>query len=493
MKLIESARALLSFKRSEPVSRIASSLTSEVAVNSMMSTLMRMPDQDEVLRKLGVKRDYLGKLLSDDDIYGAVSTRRDKLIGTPRRLEGGNEAMNVYLLDVLAPHIDSILRCQFNGLLFGYSVGEIVFADLSGGKYGIARVQDKPLRWFDITQQGELRYFAQNSATPVLCDPEKFIVTVVNPSYENPLGESLLSRLYWAWFFRTSGWNFWIKNLERFSDPLLLATVGDPQAFIQKISELGIQNIVAVGQDEGLQAVAKSGDSAFQMLEDAVLKRYYRLILGQTLTSGADGGGSYALGNVHDQVRSDKRNSDIQMVKPGIQRLINTLARLNFPGQVPPTFEMSDDVGIEQERAIRDATLVNAGVVKLTEAYLLDRYDFNAGDIEMPVAQPVPAALEKAIPPAKKLLPGIKASAEKIKFTPQQQAVEDVADAVLANTGNPIPAEKLRAVLMAATGPEDLAHRFAVMFGKLNHEAYAAGLERALFVGDVLGYAHAAE
>ena len=105
----------------------------------------------------------------------------------------------------------------------------------------------------------------------------------------------------------------------------------------------------------------------------------------------------------------------------------------------------------------------------------------------------ISALAQAALPAPAKPLPGIKASAEKIKFTPQQQAVEDVADAVLANTGNPIPAEKLRAVLMAATGPEDLAHRFAVMFGELNHEAYAAGLERALFVGDVLGYAHAAE
>ena len=190
-----------------------------------------------------------------------------------------------------------------------------------------------------------------------------------------------------------------------------MASVADPQAFIEKIKELGIQNIVAVGENEKLQAVAKSGDGEFLLLEGAVLKRYHRLILGQTLTADAGTSGSRALGDVHDQVRTDKRNADIKMTVKGVQNLIDALVGLNFPGQEPPTFEMSDSVGVEQERADRDATLVNAGILKLTEPYLLARYDFNVGDIEIPVAQPIPPALaQAALPAPAKPLPGIKAS-----------------------------------------------------------------------------------
>jgi hypothetical protein len=93
-------------------------------------------------------------------------------------------------------------------------------------------------------------------------------------------------------------------------------------------------------------------------------------VLGQTLTSSiGKGGGSFAAAKVHNEVREDKRRADVRMISGTGQRLVDALWELNgFPGE-PPEFCMQDDVGLEQERADRDAVLVDLGV-RFTPEYV---------------------------------------------------------------------------------------------------------------------------
>ena len=82
--------------------------------------------------------------------------------------------------------------------------------------------------------------------------------------------------------------------------------------------------------------------------ETASIRRIQKVILGQTLTSGTDGGsGNRALGGVHNDVRIDKRNSDIQLVTPTVQAMVDALLVWNgyAPGDV--VFSMSDGKGLE--------------------------------------------------------------------------------------------------------------------------------------------------
>jgi hypothetical protein len=44
----------------------------------------------------------------------------------------------------------------------------------------------------------------------------KFFLTRRKPTFKQPYGDPLLSKLYWLWFFRTNTTKFWVKFLERF-------------------------------------------------------------------------------------------------------------------------------------------------------------------------------------------------------------------------------------------------------------------------------------
>lgn len=500
-----------------PAGRAAVSLFNDVAVEKLLQTLVNLPDPDYVLRKVNIARQDLRQLETDDEIMSALETRRDALIATPWRLEPGTGPASKFVWDAITPHMDTVIGGAFEALPYGFSVMEAVW-EKDGGRVVLDRIEAKPMEWFKPQRDGTLRYFAPDGSTGAdgeLCDTRfKFFLTRHRPSYRQPYGEALLSRLYWPWFFRHNGWRFWMQFLERFGMPILLGKVQKPADFVKALLDLGIDSAIAVGKDEDITAVAPtSGDQQFERLDAAICKRVQKTILGQTLTSDVGKNGSYAAAKVHDLVRLDKRNADIRMVSATVQALIDAHVALNFgEGAESPQFVMEDGIGLEAERAERDAKLVQAGVLKLTEDYLLRVYDFEEGDFEIPEPPPqldpnagpndsnagkqpaaegdVADAGDKA---AKKDDAKFAARRGRTVFTPAQQEVERLADAALGAVQAPIAPEDLRKAILAARDPEDLAVRLANVMADADPAAFREVLERALFAADVLGYVHAEE
>jgi phage gp29-like protein len=361
------------------------------------------------------------------------------------------------------------------------------------------------MEWFKPQRDGTLRYFAPDGSSGPdgeLCDTKlKFFLTRHRPTYRQPYGESMLSRLYWPWFFRYNGWRFWMQFLERFGMPLLLGKVNKPGDFVNALLALGIDSAIAVGKDEDLSAVHPTGGhDAFEKLDNALCKRIQKTILGQTLTTDVDSKGSYAAAKVHDLVRLDKRNADIRMISTTVQAIIDAHVALNFgEGTERPQFVMEDGTGLELERAERDAKLVQAGVCRLTENYLLRVYDFEEGDFEIPET-PDPNAPgdggeggEKGDKGKTGRFAGSARPSRRRAFTAAQEEVERLGDAALAAVQAPISQDELRTAILQARDPEDLAERLALVMREADSAEFRRTLEQALFAADVLGYVHAAE
>ena len=507
-------------------------LNQEVALEQVLTLLSRLPDPDLVIDQLGMSRADLRKLETDDEISAALETRREAVIATPWRLEPAEGEPVQWLHETLAPHVESLLRGAWTALPYGYSVQEVIYRpDPTRGARGIGleRVVDKPLEWFEPRRDGSLWYTPPTglgSGVPVPVDTQvKFLLTRRSPTYRNPYGEALLSRCYWPWFFRHNGWRFWMRFIERFAEPLLLGQVFDPQGFIAAMRAMGLEAVVGVGKEETIQAITPGTAGEFEKLELALSRRIQKLILGQTLTSDVAGSGSYAAAQVHNEVRQDKRNADLRLVSGTVQRLVEALWALNaLPGPAP-RFVLADDTGLETARAERDAKLVQAGVLRFTESYLLDRYDFVPGDFIVPdgtaSGQGVgasPGGGEGANPGAGQdtgQADGTGASARTLtrlslttgqgksaslavpqgtkaqRFTPDQELVESLVAAALAQAASPIPAAAVRSAILAAEGPDDLAARLAELYAGQDAAAFQELLERSLFAADVLGYATA--
>ena len=473
----------------------AASLFTDIAAEAVVNSLARLADPDLILSKLSLGREELRKLETDDEISAALETRREAVVATPWRLEPYDSEPAEWLWETLEPHMDSRLRGTWSAVPYGYSVVEAVYA--KGPRVGLASVQEKPLEWFEPKRDGSLTYKAPTGgAQPVVVDSvAKFLLTRRSATYRNPYGEALLSRLYWAWFFRHNGWKFWMRYLERFSDPLLLGTALDPEATLKVLQGQGLEFAVVVGAGETLTAVTAGAAGEFDKLEMAIGRRIQKLILGQTLTSEVGDKGSYAAAQVHNQVRDDKRVSDLRLVTPTVQRLCDALWALNALPGVAPTFVLQDDRGLDLPRAERDAKLVQAGVLTLTDQYLLDRYDFEPGDFLPAGAAPGVPSTPLAADPGRSGMGGpqgvLLAAPKPQRFTQDQAAVEALADAALAQAASPIPAAKIRAAILAADDPEDLLERLAKLYAGEDAAAFQELVERSLFAADVLGYCNA--
>jgi len=419
----------------------------EIAIEQVLSALTRIPDPDFILNKLGMGRYELRKLETDDEISAALETRRDAILATPWRLEGADNRKGEWLWRLLEPHIDGVLRGVWSAVPYGYSVLETVYKEGEGGKIEIEGVKEKPMEWFEPMRDGQLKLTIPGTGQIINVDTElKFLLTVRSGTYRNPYGEALLSRAYWPWFFRANGWRFWVNFLERFADPLILGKSQDPVSFVEAIQRLGYQAVIGVELGGDVSAITPSAAGEFEKLEHALCRRIQKLILGQTLTSDVSSGGSYAAASVHNDVRSDKRRSDIRLITPTVQRLINALWKINqFTGNAP-SFVMSDDTGLESARADRDVKLANAGIVKFTQKYLLDRYDLEPEDFEM-------VASAETVKSGSNL--SLSAKTAK-RYTKDQQMLEDLVDSTLENIPQPISEQKIKDAIELSTNEEDL-------------------------------------
>lgn len=515
---------LFARKKSElkaPDKAAAAGLFNDQAVDSLVYMISRMPDLDEVLKKAGIRREKLRVLMFDDEISQAVETRCDALLSVPMRLEPSEGAEADLVREILKPVLRSAMTGAFQARLYGYSVLEAVYMRREDGKIGLKYLGEKPFEWFEPKNTGELRFFPNDGSggwEGIEVDQRfKFFLTRSNPTYRTPQGEALLSRLYWPWFFRQNGWNFWSKFLERFGSPLLVGKSTDPQAMVDALLLAHSQAVIGVGREDSVEALgAGSGakGDAFDLFESAVLRRIQKVVLGQTLTSGTDGGsGNRALGQVHNAVRLDKRDSDIQLVQETIQRVVDAICMLNNFKKMEVVF--ADETGLETDRSERDKNLYAIGV-RFEPSYIEDNYGLSAEDFTLSSEAPVdgtppnpadggaanPANPGDAQPASNQRQPGAKASQTPPrsstsfasggqKFTKRQRIVEDLGDEALKDAGLPLGA-KIRKAVLAATSPEDLEDRlFALIGTDVSTDDFRETLEKALFTADVLGYVHA--
>lgn len=493
------ARVAQAFGRSAPQTFAApGALTKEQAtVERMFALFATLPDPDEALRRAGIQRHQLRAVEMDDEVTAALDTRREAVLGTPWRLEGGTARWRDELRAELAPHMENLLRGTFAAVPYGYSVLEVVYRN-DGQRAGIAAITEKPLEWFIPAGDGvNLRYRTTDGpfeGVPV--DPRKFLLTVRSGTMRNPYGEALLSRVYWPWFFRQHGWQYWLRWLERYGTPLLLGkTSGDPQVLADNMAAAMAGSALAVGQGDDVHAVAPgTGAGHFEAFDNTICRRIQKLILGQTLTTDASNGGSFAAAKVADGVRTDRRNADLRLVTATVQRLVNALWQFNGGGGEAPQFVMADDTGLEKERADRDAILVEKVGVRLTPEYIAERYDLEPGDFTMvdPSALQQPAAgaggpNDGEDVPAQ---PGATFSARKREFTPVQQGIEDSLGEL--DPPDPISPELVRAAVLAASDEDDLRARLAALVPQTDPR-FLQALERASFAAAVLGYVAADE
>ncbi|MCW8041228.1 phage portal protein family protein [Acinetobacter entericus] len=466
-------------------------LYTQEAVTRFLVNFGKQPDTDEVLRKAGITRHKLRVLLDDDEIAQAVETRIDALLATPLRVEPSDTDEAEKLTLILKEWFHEIAAGSLNALFFGYSVQEAVYELKPEGYIGLEWIGEKPMQWFEPKNDGRLIYRQEGTAAEHEVDQVfKFFLTRRKASYEQPYGKALLATLYWLFFFKQNGFKFWAKFLERFGTPILLGKCKDTETedMNRALLNAHAQSVLSIDAEDDVQVLGTSGASgtagaAFESFNNQLVRQIQKVILGQTLTSGTDGVGSRALGQVHENVRMDKLKSDIRLVTPTLQAVVNALCALNGWGDYEVMLGEKPKP-LNKDQAERDAHLKNAGA-NLTPQYFQREYGLQDGDIAERI-QPLSNTQFSAIP---KRAFSFKAQANKLSA--EQQEVEELTDGqddlqLLTN-------EQIRQLAADSETPEALLFNLSRLIPGATQSQFTANLDQALFAADVLGYATAAK
>jgi phage gp29-like protein len=464
---------------------------------ALINYLTKMPDGDEVLRKAGITRHRLKVMMYDDEIYQCVEKRQDKLESAPWRLEPADTTAAQILNDHLREWWSDIVLGAQNARWYGYSVLEAVYnenalhvnGDTITPFIGLEWIGEKPMQWYEPKNDGRLillQNFSKSRLDEECNQHFKHFLTRCKPTYENPYGEALLSRLYWVWFFKNNGFKMWAKFVEQFGMPMLVgkSSIGKNDDMRDALLRAHASRVLAVSASDTIEVTASgvnSGNASgtYDTFDKNLERRIQKVVLGQTLTSGTDGSGSRALGDVHMEVQNSKYKADIRMILPTIQAILNALCDLNRWER--HRIIIGEEKSLEGPKADRDVKLKNAGA-NFTSQYFQREYGLEEGDIA-DIADPAQIPLKQfsALPHQAF---SFKASVQ--KHSPEQQEVDELTDA--QDDLELLNQDQIKQLVADSSDPQDLASNLMQLIPMASKAQFKANLDQALYAGDVLGY-----
>lgn len=315
------------------------------------------------------------------------------------------------------PNFHQILHSVLDAPGYGVTISEIIY-DVSASMVAIADIRECPQELFSFgaayaPQVGALRFLGQAGMSDGELMPDnKFLVMTHEPRNRNRRGRPLLRSVFWPSWIKRNVLRNWLRFGEKGTGTVAVqhpssATAAEQQKALDAAE--AIVNKIAVAVPENFKIVEKLLDSARSLNPDAFDKLHAgmqysiaRRILGQTLTSfGNEGGtGSKAQGTVHQDVEDEISVELCRALEAVINtQLVKPLVWWNFGPKAPmPLFafnkEREDDLG---SRVTVDDTLQQMGV-EIPKSYVLKKYsipEMKPGDeplVRMQTAQPNPFA-----------------------------------------------------------------------------------------------------
>ncbi|KUJ73920.1 hypothetical protein AVO42_00420 [Thiomicrospira sp. XS5] len=255
-------------------------------------------------------------------------------------------------------HLDmaEVVMDMADAILKGYSAQTIEWSLVEGDQIPVS-LDWVPQSWFMTAQsdKNKLQLIGDDGQGQDLW-PGGWVLHH-HKSKSGYLGRAGLVRtLAWPYLFKNYSLRDLAEFLEIYGLPLRLgkypagATDAEKSKLLQAVVEIG-HNAAGIIPDSmalEFQEAAKGQADPFLALMTWAERTTSKAILGGTLTSGTDGGGAYALGEVHNEVRYDIRDADLRQIANTLTRdLLWPMVAFNLPG-IPnfyrcPRFEFTTE------------------------------------------------------------------------------------------------------------------------------------------------------
>lgn len=380
-----------------------------------------------------------------------------------------------------ADALEDLLLAAMDAVGHGFAPVELEWRLEDGER--LPQFHPRPQEWFQLNTARTAIHLSDSSPDGAPLQPFGWIMHTPAKAKTGYAGRMGLYRtLVWPFLYKAYALGDFAELLEIFGLPIIIGKYGSNATPAEKASLL--RAVMALGHDaratmpvdmqiEVEAAASSGGQSGHLAMMEWADKTQSKVILGQTLTTdtGSKGGGSFALGKVHNQVRRDIMRSDARQVAATLTRdLVFPMVVLNRPGVTSlkrcPRFILNVDEP-EDLAAYAEALpqLVNVGfqiplewaqeklhIPQPTEGQAVLRAAQVAAPTPAPTPTPAPAALSGQVS-------GIAALAAAPTAPPAPEPVNPVGDLVdpLAQAAAPTWSTTLDAVKALVDGATDLA------------------------------------
>ncbi len=451
----------------------------------------------------------------DSDIGANMGTRKRALltldwrVTPPRNATPAEEQLAeaaFELIDGLTQFEDLVIDLM-DAVGHGFAALEIEWA-FSDGRYAPARFVHRPQSWFRWSKDDELMLKSQDNQDGEPLWSLGWIVHSHKSRSVQQARNGLFRTLAWLYMFKHYAVHDFAEFLELYGMPIRIgkygagATEAEKRTLLRAVAEIGhnAAGIMPEGMEVELHQAA-SGTTAtsnpFLQMADWCEKSAARLILGQTLTSGADGKSSTnALGKVHNEVRRDLLVSDAKQVAQTItQQIILPYLKINHPNTDQnriPKFEFdtreAEDIAVMAEAIPK---LVDVGV-QIPESWVRDKLVIpEPAEGERVLARVVPdnPVHQAALAALSARIPAGRPAAR------EQQVLDGALDEALEMPDfnaqlNPIIKQAV-AALAACDSYEEADAALTALYPQLDNQTLQGYMQNALFLSDLLGQANA--
>ena len=374
-----------------------SSITDEIATRKRAFDFyalgFNLPDPDPVLRKQGKDVQIYRELLSDAHVWACVQSRKAGILSLNWEIDRGKaKSRQAKVIEDVFNNLDmhAIISQILDASLFGFQPMEVIWKNI-GSQIIPVDIKAKPVEWFVFDDENRLKLRTKENWLGELLPDKKFLLPQFNPSYQNPYGERILSRVFWPVVFKKGGLKFWVIFTEKYGMPFLIgkhprgASKEDTDSLADMLEDM-IQDAIAVIPDDSsveIQEASKNSSAdIYEKLIDKMNSEVSKAILGQTLTTELGAKGSFAASKIHMEVREEIVDSDKRMVEKTLNQLIKWIYELNFSDQSNmPVLSLWEEEDVDLNLAQRDKTLSDSGV-KFTKEYYMKAYGFEEEDIQ---------------------------------------------------------------------------------------------------------------
>lgn len=486
---------------------------------SKLASILDQAEQGDLLAQFDLYEDMEEK---DGHIAAELGKRRRALLvdwsvvppDNPTPAEKRNAELLAELVGEIADFED-VLFDVTDAIGKGFSCCEIEWH--KPGKYWLPKtITHRPQSWFTVHRgyRQQLRLRSNTTVDGIVGEPLQTFgwITHVHKAKSGYLERTAMFRqLVWPYLFKNYSVGDLAEFLEIYGIPVRIgkypsgASEKEKMTLLRALVGIGhnAAGIIPAGMELDFLDAATGDPKAFELMLNWCERTQSKVILGGTLTSGADGKSSTnALGNVHNEVRKDLRDSDIRQVGGTITRdLLYPLALLN--GLAPdgmrrcPVFRL--DVGETEDMAAYAEALpklVDIGV-QIPVQWAQEKLGIPQPEDGEPVLQATsPAMWRQGMAATTGRVPfpghlwGVAAAAGQLpagQLPPRPQTA--MQPQLAANIKAPAVAwvDKIRELVSQATSLEEIRDGIAALDPNMSLDDYAAAMAEALAAAHLAG------